>query len=160
MLISFLHSNPHSYFSQCPETEEMKKEFNEMTCFQSEDRTENFKCLDFLNKLQQEARNCFNREQHFDSENLKQFTYMRINLISIFWLISIYLKLNLNIYFIISYMYLNPFFEIEIIKLSQLCIIFPLLSLNFCWRLYFCYQLQMQETWENSHHNCLQSFQL
>ena len=65
-------------------TEEMKKEFNEMTCFQSEDRTENFKCLDFLNKLQQEARNCFNREQHFDSENLKQFTYMRIDLISIF----------------------------------------------------------------------------
>ena len=65
-------------------TEEMKKEFNEMTCFQSDDRTENFKCLDFLNKLQQEARNCFNREQHFDSGNLKQFTYMRIDLISIF----------------------------------------------------------------------------
>ena len=68
-------------------TEEMKKEFNEMTCFQSEDRTENFKCLDFLNKLQQEARNCFNREQHFDSDNLKQFTYMRINLILMFRLI-------------------------------------------------------------------------
>ena len=70
-------------------TEEMKKEFNNMTCFQTEDRTENFKCLDFLNKLQQEARNCFNREQHFKSENLKQFTFMRIDLISIFRLISI-----------------------------------------------------------------------
>ena len=64
--------------------ERLKKLSNEMTCFQTEDRTENFKCLDFLNKLQQEARNCFNREQHFDSENLKQFTYMRIDLISIF----------------------------------------------------------------------------
>ena len=86
-------------------TEKMKKEFNNMTCFQSEDRTENFKCLDFLNKLQQEARNCFNREQHFDSENLKQFTYIRINLILTIRSIPIYLnfyfKLRVITYFIL-----------------------------------------------------------
>ena len=78
------------------ETEELelKKEFNEMTCFGS-DRRESFKCLDFLNKFQQKARSCFNREQHFDSGNLKQFTYMRINLILTFRSIRIYLNFNL-----------------------------------------------------------------
>ena len=64
-------------------TEELNHNYTAMTCYQSLNRTENFKCMDLLNKVQHEARNCFNREQHFDSENLKQFTYMRITLILI-----------------------------------------------------------------------------
>ena len=62
-------------------TEELKMNFTKMTCFQSEDLTENFKCLDFLRTLHQQASNCFNREQHFGSEDLKQFDYMRNNFI-------------------------------------------------------------------------------
>ena len=82
--MSSMNRNTTKYEGCWNKTEELelKKKFN--VCFQSNDRRENFKCLDFLNKLQQEARNCFNREQHFESENLKQFTYMRIGLILIF----------------------------------------------------------------------------
>ena len=87
------------------ETEELNHNYIAMACYQSLNRTENFKCMDLLNKVQQQARNCFNREQHFDSENLKQFTYMRIDLISIFWIISIFLT------WISNYIsYLNTFF--------------------------------------------------
>ena len=60
-------------------TEEFTKncrEFTKMTSLQSEDLKKNFERLDFLRKLQQEASNCFNREQHFGSD-LKQFSYMR-----------------------------------------------------------------------------------
>ena len=66
----------------CRNQENLNYEFNiTMNCFQPEsNQTEIFKCMDYLNKLQQEASKCFNRGQHFQNE--KQFQNMRDNLIS------------------------------------------------------------------------------
>ena len=61
---------------------ELNNKFISMDCFQPEsNQTEIFRCMDYLNKLKQEASNCFNKGQHFQNQN--EFLYMRDNLISL-----------------------------------------------------------------------------
>ena len=53
----------------------LNEKYSEMNCFEREELVENFKCLDFLSKLKQDAGRCFKRERHFDDQ--KQFAYTR-----------------------------------------------------------------------------------
>ena len=59
----------------------------EMDCFHSDILTKNFRCLNDLGKLQQEAKRCFERKQHF--QDPAQFIYMRNGLKLFNFLISI-----------------------------------------------------------------------
>ena len=63
--------------------EKLNYEFNiTQNCFQpGSNQIEIFRCMNYLNKLQQEANMCFNRGQHF--QNQDEFQYMRDNLISL-----------------------------------------------------------------------------
>ena len=65
-------------------TENLNYEFKTtMNCFQPDsNQTEIFNCMNYLNKLQQEASKCFNRGQHFGIKKQYQFQYMRDNLTS------------------------------------------------------------------------------
>ena len=67
----------------------MNERYFEMDCFQLDNTTENFRCLNYLGELQQEAKRCFERKQHFQNPQQFQFGYMRNNLKLFYFLSSI-----------------------------------------------------------------------
>ena len=60
--------------------EKLNAIYTNINCSTTNDNMkEMFNCMNFLSQLQQEARKCFNRGQHFGFQNMNQFQYMRNN---------------------------------------------------------------------------------